>query len=852
MVVSSLVLATTTVRWSALLIAAAYCPGCAAPPPLASAPPPPPAPAVAPSVSATPEAPSPPPIAEVEVDSPSRFARPNTPLYLSYDDLGVAVSPAAPPGLAVRAGERWIPSQAIDRDGNGELDGLFVLVDLAPAQKLNLIIEQDPQQQHSVKSPKLTQAEVSHKVGGQWQPRPDNPKLQQYEGGTFQNVREFSAPPEHTDHSGFIRYEGPGIESNKVAYRIYLDWRNGFDIFGKRVTEPVLQQVGQDGFESYHHMSDWGMDILKVGESLGVGGFGFWKRGHVELVSKVGRHTVKITNNGDLYSSFRISYDDWNIDGKTLDVTADFSITGGSRLVHARLALSEDLPNLAVGVVKHPETELLQGSTDVTGAAYTYSGSWGKQSLDEGLLGMAVLLRKQALVSRHTTKQNYVSVVQPAGKAFDYYFLAAWDGEPGGIGTQDEFSKYLEQAAEKLTLTPRLRLHTTHSKAAKTAPLSAESALGWARALADSELARKTLKYRHGGWDENRHHEPKFEYDIVGLQPLGYAELGEVVNEPSYLKVSETVTGSFVTEQGKILEYRPADYNIDAVMPGRVLLRLFQQTKQDKYKKAAAELRQQLKRQPKTSEGAFWHKKRYPSQLWLDGVYMAMPFLAEYTRSFEDGAALDQVVTEFEVTRKHLRNAGNGLYFHAWDEKKRQAWADPNTGLSKYHWGRGMGWFAMALVDTLDQIPESDTKHRQPLLAMVSELAPALAKVQDPESGTWWQLLDLPGEVGNYRESTASAMFAYFFAKAVREHYLPASYQETALKAYQGLVDEFLVVHPDGKVSMRGQCSVAGLGFGRDGSYRYYMSEPIVENDPKGNGPFILASVELYRLLAAK
>lgn len=163
-----------------------------------------------------------------------------------------------------------------------------------------------------------------------------------------------------------------------------------------------------------------------------------------------------------------------------------------------------------------------------------------------------------------------------------------------------------------------------------------------------------------------------------------------------------------------------------------------------------------------------------------------------------------------------------------------------------------MGWFAMALVDTLDQIPEGDTKHRGPLLAMVRELAPALAKVQDPQTGTWWQVLELPGELGNYRESTASSMFAYFFAKAVRKHYLPESYRHTALSAYKGLVDEFLIVHPDGKVSLRGQCLVAGLGFGRDGSYRYYMSEPIVENDPKGNGSFILASIEVQRMLTAQ
>ena len=335
---------------------------------------------------------------------------------------------------------------------------------------------------------------------------------------------------------------------------------------------------------------------------------------------------------------------------------------------------------------------------------------------------------------------------------------------------------------------------------------------------------------------------------MVGLQPLAYDELSRERPDPRYAQVMAQVTGSYVTGQGTILEYTAQDYNIDQGNPGRNLLRLFEQTHEKKYELAARVLRRQLSAQPRTKTGAFWHKKKYPWQLWLDGVYMGMPFLARFSALFEQGESFDEVVKEFEVAREHLRDPKTGLYFHGWDEAKKQAWADPTTGVSSQFWGRGMGWLAMALVDVLDAFPADDEKHRQPLVAMTRELAQALTAHQD-STGTWWQIVDQPGKPGNYRESTASAMFTYFLAKATRNGYLEPSYRSVAEKAYRGLLEQFVLVHPDGRISMTGQCLVGGLGFGRDGSYRYYMSEPVVRNDPKGNGPFILAGVEMARML---
>ena len=782
-------------------------------------------------------------LASADITNPSDFARKQEPLYFSLYDIGIAADSDQVKHLLAKDGDTRLATQVIDKDADGTPDNLLVALDLDAGQKRHIeIYADDSAQPQQLK--KQTQAEISHKVGGKWNGK-------EYEGGTFENVQELTPPPQNTDHSFYIRYEGPGIESDKVAYRFYLDWRNGFDIFGKKVPDMVLQNVGQDGYQSYHEDSDWGQDVLKVGKTLGAGGYGFWNGEKVELVSEVEQWTAKIIENGDLFSSLTMHYKGWQINNQKLDLTSQMSMNAGSRLVHVQLHASEDLPNYAIGLVKLPNTELLMGDDDVTSSAWTYVATYGKQSLsgENDNLGMAIIFRRGDREKQTEDEQNHVSVMHTAKGDLDYYLVAAWEKEPGGIKTQQEFIDYLNQEVKRLTTEARVRFDNSLGKTEKQFPITADAALNWSKRLADSELQRKTLNYHYNGWDEKRRRTPKFEYDILGVQILAVEELARVSPEDRYKDVAEQVTGSFVSDEGDIRQYDIKHYNIDSVMPGVVLLNLYQQTHEEKYKKAADLLRKQLKQHPRTSAGAFWHKKTYPNQVWLDGVYMGMPFLAEYSSMFENGASLEEVVNEFKIVRDKLRDPATGLYYHAWDESRKMAWADKDTGRSGLYWGRGLGWLAMALVDVLDYIPEDDPELRQPLLNMVSELAEALKKYQDPATGTWYQILDQPERIGNYRESTASAMFTYFYAKAINKGYLPEHYKPIAQKAYEGLVKEFITVHKDGLISMTNQCLVAGLGFGRDGSYAYYMSEPITENDPKGNGPFILAGVEMYKLL---
>jgi unsaturated rhamnogalacturonyl hydrolase len=313
-----------------------------------------------------------------------------------------------------------------------------------------------------------------------------------------------------------------------------------------------------------------------------------------------------------------------------------------------------------------------------------------------------------------------------------------------------------------------------------------------------------------------------------------------------YFRYIQHITDRFINEDGTIRTYKLEDYNIDNLLPGRNLLLLYKVTGQEKYRKAAALLREQLRTHPRTSEGGFWHKKVYPTQMWLDGLYMGEPFYAEYAATFHDTAAFDDIAKQFILMERHTRDSKTGLLYHGWDESRKQRWADPAMGHSPNFWGRAVGWYAMALVDSLDYFPK-DHPQRGELIAILKRLAMAVERYQEPKSGLWYEVLDKGGEKGNYLEASASSMFVYSLAKAVRLGYLPASYLKVAQKGYRGIEQQFVEAAPEGRVNLKGTVSVAGLGGNpyRDGSYQYYLSEKVVTNDPKGVGAFLLASNEM-------
>lgn len=314
----------------------------------------------------------------------------------------------------------------------------------------------------------------------------------------------------------------------------------------------------------------------------------------------------------------------------------------------------------------------------------------------------------------------------------------------------------------------------------------------------------------------------------------------------AYFKYLQQSIDQFVTPEGTINTYNQQAHNIDNIKTGRSLLTLYKVTGQQKYFKAATLLWQQLQSQPRTKEGGFWHKQVYPNQMWLDGLYMGEPFYAEYAALIQDDKDFDDIANQFIFMENHARDPKTGLLYHGWDESKTQKWADPVSGHSPNFWGRAMGWYGMALVDVLDNFPAEHPKRKE-LLAILSRLAIAVQKYQDPKSGVWYDILDLPLKKGNYLEASVSNMFVYTLQKGVRKGYLPVKYAAIAQKGYAGIQKEFIEQRAAGRVNLKGTVSVSGLGGTpyRDGSFEYYIREKVVTNDPKGVGAFLLAANEM-------
>ncbi|MGF7035466.1 unsaturated rhamnogalacturonyl hydrolase [Paenibacillus mucilaginosus] len=309
----------------------------------------------------------------------------------------------------------------------------------------------------------------------------------------------------------------------------------------------------------------------------------------------------------------------------------------------------------------------------------------------------------------------------------------------------------------------------------------------------------------------------------------------------------------FIREDGTIDTYSLEEYNVDMINQGKTLFFMYERTGEAKYRKALDLLVTQLKGHPRTSEGGLWHKKIYPFQMWLDGVYMTSPLLAQYASQFDEHEWYDDIANEILLMERVSRDPKTGLLYHGWDESREQRWADPVTGCSPEFWGRAVGWYVMAIVDVLDYLPVDHPKRGQ-IIGIFYRLAEAIVAVQDEETGLWYQVLNKGGEKGNYLEASASSMFTCAFAKGANKGYLGGWALESARRGYQGLLDRYVERDEDGTMHLNGICSVAGLGNKpyRDGSYEYYLSEPIRRDDPKGFAPFVMACLEIEAADEAK
>jgi unsaturated rhamnogalacturonyl hydrolase len=362
----------------------------------------------------------------------------------------------------------------------------------------------------------------------------------------------------------------------------------------------------------------------------------------------------------------------------------------------------------------------------------------------------------------------------------------------------------------------------------------------WSIKMADSVMKS------HSRLAENWNYE-------FGLMLKAIEQVWRKTNDPKYLDYIKQNIDRFVDKKGNIKTYYLYEYSLDQINAGKMLLFLSNQTGDLRYKTAAYLIREQLKTHPRNSEGGFWHKKIYPDQMWLDGLYMEAPFYVEFAKMFNEPSDFDDAAQQIILIYQQARDPKTGLLYHGWDESKKQQWANQETGCSSNFWGRAMGWYVMAIVDVLDYLPENHPK-RNEIIRIFNDTIIALTAVQDQKTGLWYQVLNQGDRKGNYLEASASCMIVYAIAKGVNRAYLDPKYKDKAEKGYEGILQNLIKVDAGGRVNLKQTCQVAGLGSSgpgkpyRDGSFEYYIREPVVVNDYKGVGPFILASAEIENL----
>lgn len=339
---------------------------------------------------------------------------------------------------------------------------------------------------------------------------------------------------------------------------------------------------------------------------------------------------------------------------------------------------------------------------------------------------------------------------------------------------------------------------------------------------------------------------------IDGCMLTALMEMAQICQDERYSDFVERFVDSFVSEDGSIRTFNAQKRTLDDINEGRVLFALYRMTGKEKYRLAAETLKAALDEQPRTHEGSYWHKAIYPHQVWLDGIYMAQVFAALYQKNFGNGDYTD-ILRQIRVVRHRMFDEEKRLYYHGYDASRQVFWADGETGLSKSFWLRAMGWFAAALADLCEILPEGS--ERDEIAALLAEMMEGVSRYADEATGMYWQVVDQPGREGNYLETSGSSMIAYAMLKGARLGVLPKEYTAQGRKTFDGIVDRYLTFTDEG-IQLEGICLVAGLGpesdHRRDGTYAYYISEPVVKNDAKGVAPLVLCYTEIRRIIPAQ
>jgi pectinesterase len=622
---------------------------------------------------------------------------------------------------------------------------------------------------------------------------------------------------------------------------------SGIDLWCKKVDYPIIDRWYNKGHDHYHHDEGEGLDMYSVGTSRGCGGTGIWSGGKLQVSGNYS--TWKVLANGPIRAVFELTYGPWKAGGRTVRETKRFTVDAGHQFdrIESTLTAEDGKPEplvLAVGLCRKSS-----GKEEST-VGFTRSGKEGfLAEWAEGLhggLGTAVILPRGFQEFAEDDLNTLMLTRAVPGEPVSYLAGAAWS-EAGLITNRKAWDAHVKDEALRAVHPLKIRAEVLHPA---TAGIRGRTPLEWAVLLARSEMRRLGTSLEGGG------SESKARWDYAAsVFADALVRLGRATGDASFTDYGILAVASHVTPEGTIRGYDPAEHNIDNLQPGKVLLEGLELDPSRKdWLAAARSLRDQMKTHPRTADGGFWHKAKYRDQMWLDGLYMGSPFLARFGAEHGEKDLLDEACRQIILMDAHGYDPASSLHRHGWDEKHSEPWADKATGRSPSPWTRSVGWYAMAIVDTLDVLP-GDHPQRARIIAILNRLAEGALRWQDPSSGVWWQVTDQPRREGNYLEASGSSMLVYALAKGVNRGYLPRDvYRPAVQRGFDSLVNEFIVAGPGGNFSLVKVCQVAGLGFQsksgrpRDGSFGYYVSEPVVENDPKGTGSFIMAGIECQKL----
>ena len=735
----------------------------------------------------------------VKVTNPIQSPRSSETVVVRLADLR-KVAAGLDPGrtVVVDASGRVIDSQLSDTDGDEAPDELVFQVDLRAGESKTLVAR-----------------------AGQRRP-PTKSQFKVY--GRF--VRE--------------RSDDFAWENDRIAHRMYgpaLEvWKkepltsSGIDVWSKRVSRLVINDWYMT--DNYHQDSGEGADLYSVGASRGCGGLGVWSNDALHVSRNFVRSRVLAS--GPIRLVFELDYDAFDAGGfkvsetkrVTLDAGKNFDRFESTFKVEGKIDAKPMPLAIGVGIAKH------EGGVVRFEKKAGWLRSWEPFKGKNGNLGCAIVALPAAVVDHKTTDTDHLVIINAQSQTpFVYHAGFGWDGS-GDFPDMAAWTRQVEALARDLAAPVRVSLSPT-----QVASLEGSATQPWSVRVCDAIMKRSPVLTERWTYD-------------AGLVLKGFEQVWLATGDRKYFDYIKENVDRLIDADGTIKGFNLEDYNLDNINMGKVLFPLLAEATdprdRERYRRAAQSLRAQLQAQPRTSDGAFWHKNIYPNQMWLDGVYMASPFLAQYGAVFHEPADFDEVANQILLAEKHMRDPATGLLFHGWDESRAQRWANPRTGTSPTFWARAMGWYAMAIVDVLEQLPKDHPKRRL-VLGVLRRLAASVASVQSKSTGVWWQVLDAGNRPRNYAEASASSMFVYALSKGVRNGWLDArKFGPVAMRGYQGLVDQFVEVDDRDHVNITSICKVAGLGGDpyRDGSYEYYTTTDVVANDPKGVGAFILASVE--------